>query len=86
MLTYYQRALVVLLVLLVGEDVDEECRGGVEESEHSDSDEELSGGRVVPDEEEALRVSPRAGGGVEVHHVHPGDNRTLVFYRIKVLK
>jgi len=72
MLTYYQRALVVLLVLFVGEDVYSDRSGGVDEGEDSDGDEEFSRGRVVTDEEEALWVAPHTGGGVKVHLVQSG--------------
>ena len=71
MRTHDERALVVLLVFVEEEDVDAERSRGVEEGEDSDGDEELSRGRVVPDQEEALRVNALTGGGIEIHLVQP---------------
>lgn len=64
--THDQRTLVVLLVLLKEEDIDTESRRGVEEGENSDGDEELSRGRVVAKQEEALFVTLLAGGGIKI--------------------
>lgn len=73
--TYDQRAFVVLLVLVVEEDVDAESRGGVEEGEDADGDEELGGGRVVSDQEDPVRGPVLTGGGVEVHLVESDRRR-----------
>ncbi|TNN39750.1 hypothetical protein EYF80_050082 [Liparis tanakae] len=59
--TYDQRALVVLLVLVVEEDVDAQRRRGVEEGEHAHGDKELRRGRVVAHEEEALAALALTG-------------------------
>lgn len=67
--------LVVLAVFLQNETVGGEGCHGVEEGEDSDGDKELSRGRVVPDQEEALAVPPFTGGSVEVHLMEPDKER-----------
>lgn len=69
MQTHDERTLVVLLVLLKEEDVDAKSRRGVEESKDADGDKELSGGRVVANQEDALLVATLTGGCVKVHLV-----------------
>lgn len=65
---------VVFAVFLQDETVEGEGRHGVEEGEDTDGDEELSRGRVVPDQEEALAVLSFTGGSIEVDPMEP-DNK-----------
>ena len=68
-----RKFLVVLSVLLQGEDVDAEGSHGVEEGKHTDGDEELCRGRVVTNQEETLGGTPFTGWGVKVYLVKPEE-------------
>lgn len=66
-----ERASIVLVVLVLEEDVDYGGHEGVEEGEHSNGDEELSWGRVVPNEEETLPPPPITQRSLKGHLVQP---------------
>lgn len=69
--THNQWAFVILAVLFKGEDVDAKGGHGVEKSKDSDGDKELGRGRVVPNEEEPLRLLSFAGWGIKVYLMEP---------------
>lgn len=65
---------VVFTVFIQEETVGGEGCHGVEEGEDTDGDKELSRGRVVPNQEEALAVLSFTGGSIKVDLMEP-DNK-----------
>lgn len=73
--THDERPSDVLAVLVLKEDVDDGGHEGIQEGKDGDGDEELCGGRVVSDEEDAVRPHPLTRRRLEGNLVQPDRQR-----------